>query len=238
MMFHFYFTGNPEGLLFDVCNTPFSHALWNPFRSYLESLGVELRLETPVRSVRRGSGTRWEVTTDDAALGADAVVLAVPVPALQSIVSASPGWPDERWRRDVEELELTYPFAVWRLWLDRPTAAERAPFVGTTGVGLLDNISLYHECREAGMVEERFLLTRDCPAFAPGSHATRPGVETPFPGVSLAGDHVKLPFPSALMERAAASGFLAANSYLKELGETPEPIESITGRGMLAGLPI
>ena len=211
---------------------------------------------------------------------ADLVVLALSVPGLQAVVDGSPDLDDSGFRRSVEELALTRPFAVWRLWLDRRENPGRKPFVGTTGVGVLDNISLYHlfedesrswakraggsvvelhayavdpgmgeaalredllralhtfypELEGAAILEERFLLRRDCPAFAPGSHANRPGVETPHEGVALAGDFVRLPLPSALMERAVASGFLAANHLLAPSGVRPEPIRSIPRRGLL-----
>ncbi len=39
-MFHIYFLGSSEGLVFDVANANFDVALWNPLRHYLESLGV------------------------------------------------------------------------------------------------------------------------------------------------------------------------------------------------------
>jgi isorenieratene synthase len=196
------------------------------------------------------------------------------------VVAQSPDLDDPGFRRSVAGLALTHPFAVWRLWLDRPADPGRKPFVGTTGVGCLDNISLYHlfedesrswverhggsvvelhayavdpgmseaEVREdllsafhafypelegARVVEERFLIRRDCPAFAPGSHADRPGVPTPHEGIALAGDFVRLPIPSALMERAVASGFLAANQLLAPEGVRPEPIRSIPRRGLL-----
>lgn len=283
MMFHFYFTGNPEGLVFDVSRFPFSTAIWKPFEHHLSGLGVDIRLESEVCSVRRRESGRWSVDTDQGPLETDGVVLALAVPSLQAVVDASPDLDDERWRRSVEGLALTLPFVVWRLWLDRPTRAGRAPFVGTTGLGPLDNISLYHlfedesrawaaatggsvvelhayavdpempesemrgrllqalhhlypETREANVLEERYLVRRDCPAFAPGSFADRPGVATPFEGLALAGDFAKLPIPSALMERAAASGFMAANQLLAVHGVRSEPVRSIPTRGLLAGL--
>jgi isorenieratene synthase len=217
----------------------------------------------------------------DRILPADGVVLALTVPGLQEIVAASRDLDHAGWRASVAALELTRPFAVWRLWLDRPTREDRAPFVGTTGLGPLDNISLYHrfedesrawaertggavielhayavepgadetalrarmlealhalypETADARIVEERFLMRRDCPAFGPGSWSTRPSVDTPLGGIALAGDFVKLPIPSALMERAAASGFLAANRILALHAVRPEPIESVPLHGMLA----
>jgi isorenieratene synthase len=280
MMFHFYFTGNPEGLVFDVAT-----AIWTPFAEYLTRLGVDLRMQSEARSMDRvPDGGGWRVETDAGPLLADGVVLGLPVPPLRAFVDASPDLDDAAWRADIAGLRLTNPFVVWRLWLDRPTAPGRSPFIGTTGLGPLDNISLYHlfedesrewqartggavvelhayavdpdvpedemrarllaalhelypETRDATILEERYLVRQDCPAFPPGSYASRPGVDTPFDGLAIAGDLVKLPIPSALMERAAASGFLAANHLLARHHVRSEPIRSIPVRGLLARRP-
>ena len=93
---------------------------------------------------------------------------------------------------------------------------------------------LYPETADARHLEERFLVRQDAPAFPPGSHAHRPGVAGPVPGLALAGDFVKLDLPAALMERAVASGFLAANHLLAGWGEAPEPVASVARRGALA----
>ena len=283
MMFHFYFTGNPEGLIFDVADAPFSRSLWQPFARYLDSLGVSVRTGETVDALQR-TDDGWRIETGSGAVDADGVVLAVTVPAVQAIVAASADLDDAAWRETVDGLSLTNPFAVWRLWLDRPAAEGRAPFVGTTGLGAIDNISLYElfedesrewaakhggsvvelhayavdegaqeedlkrdllaalhqlypETKNARVLEERWFVRQDCPAFAPDTYAARPTVATPFPGLTLAGDFVKMPIPSALMERAAASGFLAANHFLAERGVAPEPIRSTPPRGLLAWLP-
>ncbi len=286
MMFHFYFMGNPEGLVFDVLDDTFSAALWHPLRRYLEERRVRFRLGQAVTAVvpRGDGGFRLRVEGDEP-VEADAVVLATSVPALQRIVSDSPELLDARTRANVMALSLTSPFAVWRLWLDRPSAPGRHPFVGTTGLGVIDNISLYHlfedesrrwaartggsvvelhayglpveadeesvrrellgalhqlypELRGAHTLEERFLLRRDCPAFAPGSFRTRPTVETSSPRVALAGDFIRLPIPTALMERATTSGFMAANHLLEGWGVQGEEIWSVPRSGLLAGLPL
>jgi len=307
MMFHFYFMGNPEGLIFDVAREPFSVSIFEPLQAYLEGLGVTVRTGTAARSVDRRSAAsnaggdappRWRVElapADDAGTGppqgegvtgadaieADLVVLALTVPGLKAVVGDSPVLDDPEWRDAIGALDLTLPFAVLRQWLDRPTNPDRHPFVGTTGLGPLDNISLYHlfegesarwaqrtggsvvelhayavpedmdegdlrrqlvegmhalypETREARVLEERYLMRRDCPAFSPGSTAKRPGVATPFPGLAVAGDFVRLPMPSALMERATASGMLAANQLLAPWSVHPEPLWSVPRRGVLA----
>lgn len=288
MMFHFYFMGNPEGLIFDVAREPFSVSIFGPFRAYLEGLGVQVRTSAPASRLE-AAGAAWVVhlrsgdgdPESEERIDADLVVLAPTVPGLQKIVADSPDLDDPEWRASIDGLGLTLPFAVLRQWLDRPTEPDRQPFVGTTGIGLLDNISLYHlfegesarwaersggsvvelhayavpedlaeaevrrdlvnglhalypETREANVLEERFLMRRDCPAFGPGSTARRPEVKTPFPGVALAGDFVRLPLPSALMERAAASGMLAANELMARWSVRPEPLESVPRKGVLA----
>ena len=94
----------------------------------------------------------------------------------------------------------------------------------------------YPETRDAKILDERLLLRSDCPSFEVGSYAGRLPVTTPHPRVVLAGDHVRLSFPTALMERAVTSGFLAANALLSPLGVAPEPIWSVPTRGALASL--
>lgn len=285
MSFHFYFVGNPEGLVFDVLDEPFSSALFVPMRQYLEERGVTFRLGESVLAVAADAASPGVALDGGEELFADAVVLAVTASALQDIVNASPALGDHSWRSQVASLDVTRPFAVWRLWLDRPCAPERAPFAGTAGMGLLDNISiydrfegesarwaertggsvvelhayavppdvvedalrsdlraglhaLYPETRGARILDERWLLRQDCPSFAPGSRRSRPGVQTPVEGVVLAGDHVRTEIPCALMERAATTGFQAANRLLARWQVRDEPLWSVPPRGLLAGLPL
>lgn len=261
-MFHFYFTGNPEGLVFDVCARPMGEAFWEPLGRRLESQGAEVRAGVAASAARRDSGgTGWVVETSGGQVAADALVLALPVAPLRELVDASPDLAPLA--GDVGSLRSAPPFAVWRIWLDRPLRADRPFFAGTTGLGPLDNISRYdafqeqsaawaqrtggavvelhayaldeaaaadgvvlrndllralHACYPetipARVLHERWLVAADCSAFPPASSRTRPGVRTALDGVVLAGDHVALPFPSALMERAATTGLLAAQTLL------------------------
>jgi carotenoid phi-ring synthase / carotenoid chi-ring synthase len=75
----------------------------------------------------------------------------------------------------------------------------------------------------------------NAPGFDPGYHPHRPGVLSDARGLRLAGDWVASDVPSALMERAALTGVLAANDVLREEGAAPEPVRSIAPRGILAG---
>ncbi|HTJ82561.1 MAG TPA: FAD-dependent oxidoreductase [Polyangiaceae bacterium] len=283
-MFHFYFTGNAAGLLFDVTRRPLGDAIWRPLERHLAGLGVTIEKGASCTSVERiGAELRARFRQDGQARAVigDAVVLAVTVPALRDLVSSSIALAPLA--SDMSSLAVTLPFAVLRLWLDAPCAAHRAPFAGTTGLGILDNVSIYEklqtesaawaartkgsvvelhayaldedlpasairaelvaglhraypETRAASIVDERLLIRRDCPAFQPGSHARRPAVRTAAPGIYLAGDFVRLDFPSALMERAVSSGFLAANEILRSHELAPVKVSHGPTRGMFAAL--
>lgn len=282
-MFHFYFLGNPEGLVFDTMRKPFSTGLFQPLERYLRDHGADVRTSTPVRRMELIEGG-FRVHTDGESFAGSHVVLALSVPALKQLVRTSPDAFEPTLRARIDALGVTHPFAVWRLFLDRKVAADRAPFAGTTGLGILDNISVYErledesrawsersggsvvelhayavdptwsedairadllrglhaaypETRDARIVEERFLLRQDCPAFRPGDQAARPGVVTTRKNLFLAGDFVKLPFPSALMERAVTSGFLAANAIVGRAGARPVEVKTIRATGLLAGTP-
>jgi isorenieratene synthase len=285
MMFHFYFTGNPEGLIFDVAREPLGVALWQPFARYLQERGVAIELGSRVTAVHAqtsalsNTGVVYRVEHARSVAEGEMLVLALDVGGLQALVEASADL--GALAESTSRLSRTYPFAVLRLWLDRPMNAGRAPFAGTTGVGLLDNISvydrfqgeserwaglhrgsvvelhayavspelaasdvradliaglhaLYPEARAARIVHEHFSMHDDCPAFLPGSYADRPGVATALPSVALAGDGIAAPVPCALMERAAITGFLAANTLLAPLGVASEPIRSVPTLGLFA----
>jgi len=281
-MFHFYFLGNPEGLVFDVMSRPFS-VVFERLERYLRERNVDVRLGTPATRLN-ATGHGFLVETASATFEASHVVLALSVPALKELARGSADALDPILRARIDALGVTLPFAVWRLFLDRKVAPERPPFAGTTGLGILDNISVYEkledesrgwsdrtggsvvelhayavdptwtedairedllrglhaaypETREARIVEDRFLLRRDCPAFRPGDQSVRPTVETTRRNLFLAGDFVKLPFASALMERAVTSGFMAANAIVVRLGARPVDIRAIPARGLLAGAP-
>ncbi|RZU71981.1 isorenieratene synthase [Micromonospora kangleipakensis] len=94
---------------------------------------------------------------------------------------------------------------------------------------------LWPEAAGLRVRELRARVAAQAPAFTPGSNAWRPGVRTDADGLYLAGDGIATGFPSALMERSAATGILAANHILRAEGAAAEPVRSIRPRGLLAG---
>ncbi|MDJ0381974.1 FAD-dependent oxidoreductase [Streptomyces sp. G-G2] len=281
LMFHIYFLGSSEGLLFDVPREPFPQALWDPLARYLEGLGAELRTGTPVREVRPLGAERMEVVAAETAERFDGVVLALDTGGLRSVVGGSPELVGPAWRARVGALRTTPPFLVSRLWLSRPVAADRHGFLGTSGFDGLDNVSVldrwegeahrwalrsggsvvelhayavdpaerraevedrmarrlrevYPETADAKIVDARHEWREDCPLFAVGGYRERPGVRTGDARVTMAGDLVRTGLPVALMERAATSGFLAANAQLERWGVRGEPLWTVPRRGRSA----
>ncbi|MGC5019954.1 FAD-dependent oxidoreductase [Micromonospora sp. DT47] len=94
--------------------------------------------------------------------------------------------------------------------------------------------ALWPEAADLRVRELRARVEAQAPAFAPGSHAGRPGVRTDADGLYLAGDGIRTDFPSALMERSAATGIIAANHILRAAGAAAEPVRSVRPRGLLA----
>ena len=93
---------------------------------------------------------------------------------------------------------------------------------------------LWPEIRGLRQVDQYCHVGADAAGFPVGGHAITPGVRTAVPGLTLAGDWVATPFPSALMERAAATGIGAANVILAARGHRTEPVWSVPPRGILA----
>ncbi|GAA1373089.1 NAD(P)/FAD-dependent oxidoreductase [Luteococcus sanguinis] len=143
-MFHTYFVGSAEGLLFDVAADDFTTALWNPLADRLRRLGVEFQLGTRVQAVHEDDD-QVRVSTDAAELRADAVVLATDLAPLKKIIAANPSLGDEQWRDSIAGLRTSPPFAVWRRWYERRPANRSPDFLGTSGYGPLDNVSMVHQ---------------------------------------------------------------------------------------------
>ncbi|MFJ2697033.1 FAD-dependent oxidoreductase [Streptomyces rochei] len=283
LMFHIYFLGSSEGLLFDVPREPFPRALWDPLAGRLARLGTEIRTSTPVRSMRPAPSGGHLVADDTGVRSYDAVVLALDTGGLRELVGRSPELGDAAWRDRVAGLRNAPPFLVSRLWLDRPVASGRPGFLGTSGYGSLDNVSVlsrwegeaarwaarsggsvvelhayavpatavreveekrlvdqlhqvYPETRRARVVAARHEWRQDCPLFTVGGYRDRPTVRTPDPSVVVAGDLVRTDLPVALMERAATSGFLAANALLERWGVRGETLWTVPDRGRSAPL--
>lgn len=72
--------------------------------------------------------------------------------------------------------------------------------------------------------------------FETGADARYPGVESPWPAISLCGDWLRYPHPALFLERACITGIAAANRVGAALGCEPHPIIPPSPPEPLAGL--
>lgn len=295
-MFHSYFTGSSEGLLFDVPDDDYDSALWAPLGRYLQGLEVDVRLGERVGSLDRHEKGVWRVRAEGSEVSqvADAVVLATDPRATRALVADLPAGSgaQEDWHRRVRAGRNAPPFAVLRLWLDGLVDPTREAFLGTSGFDLLDNVTVlerfedgaarwsaehggsvvelhayaadpgrdpdlagdsphgldldrlrerlltalhdvYPETAGLGVDHEELLVEDDCALVGTGPWRERLTVDTPYPGLALAGDGLRVDWPIALMERAAVTGVLAANGLLEGWGVRGEDIWTVPLEGVL-----
>jgi carotenoid phi-ring synthase / carotenoid chi-ring synthase len=175
------------------------------------------------------------------------------------------------------------PYAVYRLWIDKPIDSAEFPFYTVSGYTYTDSISLYShfqepfiswakkhggtvvelhayaiapedirpeeeikatmlqelhvmfpETRGARVLQELFMQQSNFSRWAPGDHVRRPGVETPFSNLFLAGDWVKVDAPVFLMEAAAFTGRMAANSIFRQESLKLIPLPIVPMEGLFA----
>ena len=313
-MFHTYFTGSAEGLLFDVPDDDYDTALWSPLSKYLAEAGVKIETDTAVTALRPPDRTGgWRVETTSGTLESDALVLAADPRSTRTLLAGledsidtdAPGHATaagssaagtgtrKRWLSSVTSQRNAPPFAVLRLWLEDEVDPSRPAFLGTTGYALLDNISVlerfeagaerwrrahggsvvelhayalgtahrgsaramfesedvdreavtrqlladlhevYPETADSPIIAQELLIADDCALADTRAYNDRPGVATAFPGLVLAGDTVACEAPVALMERAATTGFMAANELLAGWRVEGTEIWSPPRRGLL-----
>ena len=87
--------------------------------------------------------------------------------------------------------------------------------------------------RQATMLHRELVNQKNFSGYPPNSYAERPETATNIPNLLLAGDWVKMPFPSGLMERAVSSGLLAANEILQQQGLRRRQLLSVNPEGLL-----
>jgi carotenoid phi-ring synthase / carotenoid chi-ring synthase len=287
VMFHIYFLGSSEGLLFDVPTDTFAASLWDPLAAYLTERLVDIRTGTTVTGIEPGGSRRFRLRESSGGTSeVDAVVLATDVRGLQQILAGSPQLGTPQWRDQLAGLDTAPPFLVHRLWLDKPVHPDRPAFLGTGGWGPLDNVTVldryeagarrwartntgavvelhayaaargtaldsasavpalsreledllhdvYRETRGARVMAASSLWRDDCPLFAPGTFGTRPTVQTPDEHLMLAGDGIRIDLPVALMERAATTGWQAANLLLASWGLPGHDLYTVPTTGRL-----
>lgn len=215
-------------------------------------------------------------------LSCDYCVLASDVRGTREIVRRSE-LKAPAFEHSVASLGEADPYAVWRVWLDRPVDGRGFPFYTVSGYTYTDSVSIYSEFQEpfigwarehggsvvelhayaiapeemrsdeeirlamqdelhrlfpetrvASVLHEVFMVQSNFTRWAPGEHAGRPGPETPFPNLFLAGDWVRVDAPVFLMEAAAFTGRMAANAIFGREGVRQVPLPIVPMEGIFA----
>lgn len=122
--------------------------------------------------------------------------------------------------------------------LELHSYATDAPDAATATARMRAELAaLWPETAGARVEHVHELFAATAPAFPPGTAGERLQVTGAARGIRLAGDHIATPFLTGLMERAAATGVLAANDVLAEVGARPEELRAGPQRGLLWRLP-
>lgn len=89
------------------------------------------------------------------------------------------------------------------------------------------------QLKQANILHRELVNQKNFSGYPPNSYADRPEISTEIPNLLFAGDWVKMPFPSGLMERAVSSGLLAANEILHREGLQRRSLLSVNPEGVL-----
>ena len=96
---------------------------------------------------------------------------------------------------------------------------------------------MYPETAALGTVHDEWLVEDDCVLVGLEPWRSRPGVRTPDDRLVLAGDAVRVDLPVALMERAATTGWMAADRLLAGWGLPGHGVWSVPMSGRLGPVP-
>ena len=295
-MFHMYFVGSAEGLLFDVPRDDYDSTLWAPLGAHLYGLGVSVVTGREVRSVAElGDGISvlhgLPGHDDQDWLAADAVVLALDPVGLRRVVAASPGLGGDddagaAWRESVAGIRSApcvrglaavavragraraaavprherLRAARQRLGaravrgprdpVERrrtaarsssctPTRCPRAPTRSTCAQQLLAELHRVYPETAALDGRARRVARRAPTACSSGSSrgGRAPACARPTRGCVLAGDAVRCDLPVALMERAATTGWMAADRLLSGWGLRGHGVWSVPMGSRLGPVP-
>ncbi len=136
---HFYYFGHDRGLVYDYPVRDFTPAILDPIRTRLEAHGTDIRLQTPVETLKK-DGRHWLV--DDERY--DRVVLATDVAGALRLMDGS----GDDFGVDRSAIEPGQRYSSLRMWIDRDAREELPPFVITDRIGVLDAVAMYHRMEE------------------------------------------------------------------------------------------
>jgi zeta-carotene desaturase len=254
------FLSSPRAGQMGIPRLPLSE-LYSRAADYILARGGEVHLRAGVDAITPGDKAGWCLRAGEQAFASDAVVLALPFEAMQTMLPLLPQTPAAASLGERLGQFAHSPITAIHLWFDRAvTELPHAVLLDTT-VEWMYQVSKLQPARHAGngsylelivsnsktmiamqrqqiidlalrelalffpQVDEARLLkaavTKEVRAtftFSPGHDHLRPGAQSPWPGIYLAGDWTSTGWP-ATMEGAARSGYLAAEAIARNNGK-------------------
>lgn len=128
---HTNYIGHPNAPVFKVTSINHEDAIIDPWKSKLESLGVEIQLNSPVPGLNFGYA-KCKGSKDDSQ-EYDFVLLATDVTGVQSIFGKSKAIGRKtsaafkKLSKKFEGLKTGSPYQIMRVWLDKPLASKLTP---------------------------------------------------------------------------------------------------------------
>jgi isorenieratene synthase len=140
--FHFFYLSHDHGLLYEYFDRDYKEALIEPVRRHLARHQVTVRLDHDIAKTRR-QGNQFVIDNESF----DSLILACDVVGARRIAAGSP-WIEAFSRKTHAELtglQSSDGYAIFRIWLDRRTAAGSPVFIITEKRDVLDSVTFYHQ---------------------------------------------------------------------------------------------
>lgn len=149
--FHFYFLSHDLGLLYEYMDDGYHHSFITPLRTYFESLGGRVLLNTPVKELQESAE---KISIDGTPF--DHVVLSTDIPGVKSILEASQEFSSANPEvvEALRSLKVSQRYSVLRIWANIQVGDSLPVFVITEKHTLLDSITFCHRAE------------KDCEAWA------------------------------------------------------------------------
>ncbi|MCB0509785.1 MAG: FAD-dependent oxidoreductase [Bacteroidetes bacterium] len=140
--FHFYFLSNDKGLIYEVLDNDFQFSFIDYCIQFLEKNGVDLRLNTPLKSLEYKEQSF--IINDE---NFDYCILCTDVNATKTIIEQASGLDSFRQiKKEAAALKNSGNYAVLRLWTDHFEEDKNLPFfIFTDRLKCLDSVTLYHK---------------------------------------------------------------------------------------------
>lgn len=140
--FHFYYLSHDRGLLYDYPEGSYREAVLAPIEAHMRSLGVDVRVGTPVKTLTPREGEGFLVNDERF----DRAVLATTSKGASAISKASPTLADHapELAHGLRRLASGNRYAVLRVWMDAPLRTDVPVFVSTERDRVLDSVTALH----------------------------------------------------------------------------------------------